>query len=97
MPKRNPHNCLMALSPPGEENRRWYCKYCGAEGLYEELQAAGCSYTYPPCKYCGQTPECALDCPGMMELLSGPDVHFVSDDAEMKARVDRVRRQRGNS
>lgn len=48
----------------------------------DEVEAVECSYNYPPCHYCGQTPECATDCPGIALALSGKltphvDVHIV--------------------
>jgi len=70
----NPHNWLTALSPPHTPNRRWRCEYCQLEGLYDELREVAC---YPPCEYCGQTPECAIDCHGIAEALGRPDVHLI--------------------
>jgi hypothetical protein len=58
----NPHNYLSALDPRGPADRRWECQYCGDTGTYEELLTRACSYPYPPCESCGQTPECARDC-----------------------------------
>jgi len=82
MRKLNPHNSLVALDPPRKHPpRRWRCSYCGIEGTLEEVNAVECSYEYPPCEYCGQTPECAIDCPGISMALSGEltpevDVHI---------------------
>ena len=69
---------LSAIDPPGTPlaRRRWKCNYCHMEGTYDALQAQPCAYVYPPCPYCGQTPECALDCEGIALALSGehPDL-----------------------
>lgn len=75
--KMNPHNYLEALDPPRKHPpRRWKCYWCHAEGTYEELQAIECTYEYPPCEVCGQTPECAPDCAGMAAALSNPRIHI---------------------
>lgn len=66
---------LNAVSPPGAANRSWRCRYCGAAGTWEELAEKPCTHVYPPCKTCGQTPECAADCPAVLEALGRPDVH----------------------
>jgi hypothetical protein len=71
----NPHNWMTALDPPGRSDRRWQCNYCGDTGTMEEVRSRPCAHVYPPCAYCGQTPECALDCPGIAKALSGDDVH----------------------
>lgn len=70
----NPHNWLTALDPPGNYDRRWRCNYCDEEGLFGELmgpEASECSFDYPPCEHCGQTPECAPDCMGAWSALKG--------------------------
>ena len=74
---KNPHMSLVALSPPGTENRIWKCTYCHEEGLMDEIRKTECSFVYPPCEHCGQTPECALDCSGIAMLLADPRVHLV--------------------
>ena len=71
MPK-NPHNSLIAIDPPRKHPpRRWRCDYCGVVGTLDEVNKVECSYEYPPCEYCGQTPECAPDCKGVALALSG--------------------------
>jgi len=76
---KNPHNWMSALDPPREDykSRRWQCQYCKAIGTLEELRAAECSHVYPPCKTCGQTPECAPDCKGVLAALSQPGVRVI--------------------
>lgn len=78
----NPHNSIVALSPPGIKNRRWKCRYCGEEGSCDDLmgpeQKNPCSHVYPPCKFCGQTPTCAANCTGIAAALSSPDVRVIS-------------------
>lgn len=79
--KKNPHNHLTALDPPRESPpRRWRCRYCGAEGLMDDLLAIACTHVYPPCSYCGQTPECASDCRGIAEALSMPGIQLIDDN-----------------
>ncbi len=75
---RNPHNYLIRLTPKGEIGP-WRCQMCNAEGLLEELRAVDCKFEYPPCKWCGQTPECAEDCVGIGLALSSPDVLVIGD------------------
>jgi len=71
---KNPHNLLVALDPPRDAPpRRWRCRYCGVEGLWEEVDAAACTYVYPPCDHCGQTPTCAKDCAGIAMALASLD------------------------
>ena len=43
----------------------------------DEVQNVECTYVYPPCKHCGLSGECAVDCPGMMALLGDPKVRVV--------------------
>lgn len=76
--KLNPHMRLTAIDPPRESPpRRWRCHYCKATGLMDEVRKIACTYVYPPCEFCGQTPECSLDCPGMAAALGAPGVHVV--------------------
>lgn len=56
----NPHNLLTRQGAPPKD--AWHCKYCNAKGTLKELEAKACTYVYPPCDVCGQTPECAPDC-----------------------------------
>jgi hypothetical protein len=93
----NPHNRRRGIDPPGQENRRWLCVYCGQSGLWDELEALECTFVYPPCEYCGLTPECAPDCKGIMAILGSKNVHVVTDDVQMKARVEHERNHRGQA
>jgi hypothetical protein len=76
MERLNPHNSLLAIDPPGTQNRRWRCQYCGVEGFYENLRTVACTYVYPPCDHCGETPECAPDCKGIAAALSDGGVYL---------------------
>ncbi len=62
----------------------WRCNYCGATGPLDDLQGKPCPYDHPPCKYCGQTPECALDCPGITAALARPDVYVIGGVERLK-------------
>ena len=81
----NPHCWLTAIDPPcpigatAEEGarRRWQCQYCPANGTMDELHQIECTYVYPPCSVCGQTPECAKDCKFMAAIMGSPAVHVV--------------------
>jgi hypothetical protein len=92
MKSKNPHMSTTALGPspvPGarypftpEESakiaaRKWMCTYCKLTGTLEEIRAVACSYVYPPCEYCGQTPECAINCAGIVAALGAPGVYVV--------------------
>lgn len=71
----NPHNRIVAIDPPRKSPpRRWRCHYCAAVGLYDELRAVPCTFVYPPCATCGETPECAPDCRGVLAALATPGV-----------------------
>jgi hypothetical protein len=76
----NPHNDCRTASPPGK-NRVWRCVMCGDEGPLDDLMGPGqkrpCGYVYPPCKGCGQTPTCAVDCPLIARALADPNVHVI--------------------
>lgn len=71
----NPHNWLTRLGEPPLD--RWECQYCHAAGTFAELVASECSYEYPPCPYCGETPQCASNCPGILIGLTSPGVHVI--------------------
>ena len=77
----NPHNRIVALDPPGTENRTWRCHYCGEIGSHDDLagpeQKNPCSYVYPSCFSCGQTPTCAPDCVGIAKALKSNGVRVV--------------------
>ena len=70
------HMSCVALDPPGAPNRRWRCSYCKAQGFYDEMmgpkRTIACTHVYPPCKTCGQTPECAPDCAAILGVLNNP-------------------------
>ena len=66
-PKLNPHNHLSRQGAPPVDS--WLCRYCGDKGTYEELLKRACGHVYPPCDSCGQAPECARDCSGVLAAL----------------------------
>ena len=84
---KNPHMSLTAIDPPCPHDRsakcncattrRWRCHYCGAADRLDPLRATECTHVYPPCKTCGQTPECAPDCKGVLAALSQPGVTVI--------------------
>lgn len=67
---------MRAIDPP-RTARRWRCDYCGMIDTFDNLRAVPCTYVYPPCKVCGQTPECAPDCAGVLAILGAPGVHVI--------------------
>ena len=77
----NPHNHIIAIDPPGM-NRRWECRLCNEIGSCDDLvgpaQKNACTHVYPPCPWCGQTPECAADCAGIAAALKTPEVKVIS-------------------
>jgi len=75
----------------------WRCTHCGYQGTWDETVANLCEADLPPCRYCKQTPECAIDCPGILALLGSPDVNVVTDDPKMRAMIDRARKGRGST
>ena len=46
------------------------------DDLVGPKQKHPCGYDYPPCPDCGQTPECAPDCPGIAAVLGRPDIYL---------------------
>lgn len=84
--KKNPHVWLSAIDPPREAPpRRWRCRYCGLTGTYDEVRAVACSHVYPPCKTCGQAPECAPNCLGVLDALGLPGVVVLDVAGEVDA------------
>lgn len=73
---KNPHNWLTNV---GDD--LWECMYCKTQGSFDEMnepdaKAIGieyvpCTYEYPPCDSCGQTPTCAPDCKGVVAAIAG--------------------------
>jgi hypothetical protein len=63
----NPHNLIRRQGDPPHD--WWKCHYCHQEGTLETMNKRTCTYDYPSCDDCGQTPECAPDCPGMIRVL----------------------------
>jgi len=74
----NPHNHLRRTKPKPQD--WWECQYCKENGTLTHLSEVECSYEYPPCDYCGQTPECARDCRGVIEALSDPNIYIAGQD-----------------
>jgi len=72
----NPHNYLKKID---WEKLIWKCQYCGVIGTIEELDKIECSYQYPPCRWCGQTPICASDCIGIRIALSDPRIYIAGN------------------
>jgi len=70
----NPHNHIVRQGRPPKD--LWECQYCGMVDVYDDLRATACSYVYPPCEHCGQTPECAPDCSGIAAALATPGVRL---------------------
>ncbi|MBW2672341.1 MAG: hypothetical protein JRD89_02845 [Deltaproteobacteria bacterium] len=75
IPDKNPHNWLSRIA-----DDRWACQYCGLEGTIEDIDAMACTHEYPPCKYCGLTPICAVDCPGVWQALMSPEVYLAGQE-----------------
>lgn len=71
----NPHNYLKRVGEPPRD--LWCCEYCKDEGTMEALRSRACTFVYPPCEHCGQTPECAKDCAGMAGVLSMPGIYVI--------------------
>ena len=81
---KNPHMSITAISNREDlsstpSRRLWRCDYCGVEGLMDDVRAQACTYVYPPCTYCGQTPECAVDCRGVLDALGRSNVHVIGE------------------
>ncbi len=63
------------------------CWYCGQilpwdvdkDGMIN-IRPFGCVERHPPCKWCGEEPECAPDCVGIRMALSDPDVYVAGGD-----------------
>lgn len=76
---------------------KWRCPDCGKRGTWKQMEPKTCTADLPPCTSCGQTPECAHDCPFMMALLGSSAVTLVTDDLDLKARVEQAKRRGGKS
>jgi hypothetical protein len=75
----NPHNRLVALDTKLNAATKWRCTYCGFEGTYDECLESPCMHVYPPCDYCGQTPECAEDCSRIQAIVNDENIRFVGN------------------
>ena len=76
VPGSNPHCLLSRVGPFGPHSPVWECDYCKEIGSMEEMQQATCTFDYPPCEHCGETPECAKDCSGMAAVLGDPNIYL---------------------
>ncbi len=75
IPDVNPHLSLRRLNATGQEGY-WECNGCSLRGWIEDFNLACAAPPPPPCSYCGLTPICAVDCKGILELLTSPRVHI---------------------
>jgi hypothetical protein len=54
------------------DNALWKCQECGLAGSMGWFEENVCpNPNLEPCKYCSVALQCAIDCPGMGELLGG--------------------------
>lgn len=77
------HPSMTALSrphEPGDPERQWICYDCGQTGTIDELRKKHCTAILPPCKACGMTPECELDCAGIAAALGAHGVEVIGMD-----------------
>jgi hypothetical protein len=75
--KKNPHMHLVPLEPPPRDSTAlWRCVDCQQEDRLDALRARSCTFEHAPCPHCGETPECAIDCPGIAQALSDPSVYI---------------------
>ena len=82
-----PHNMLThSKDENGKFIDHWICEYCKQDGTYDEVHSKECTHVYPPCDSCGQTPECAIDCSGVLGALQGaidnPNINVTGLDPE---------------
>lgn len=76
----NPHKDMRPLLPPGTGPRNWVCQFCAVmRPELAELNAVECSYSYQPCKTCGESPECAPDCQSVADALNQSGVYVIND------------------
>jgi hypothetical protein len=79
-PPTKRHGNLRPLDSSGTPGRRWRCIDCGTEAT--GIPTGECTAPdQPPCKWCGRTPICAIDCEGVKaalglaaEVIGPPDV-----------------------
>ena len=84
-PRINPHNWVSRIDRDTRNRSKgllWLCRYCSVLGTLEELDKLPCSFEYPPCDYCGDTPTCTRDCKGMAAVLSMPGVVVIGGLAD---------------
>lgn len=85
----NPHNLMTRTAAPPID--AWRCDFCKKSGTFKGLRKTECTYVYPPCKYCGETPECARDCAGMLAALGSPGVEVIGATPELKREIRRAK------
>lgn len=76
---KNPHITLIRQGKPPLD--WWICKYCHQQGTYDEIENIECSYIYPPCEHCGQTPICAFNCEGILNALANSNIYIAGFEA----------------
>lgn len=74
-----PHIHMVATENRGHPDRKWVCVNCDvpAEADINDLGKTSCTYTPPPCEFCGETPICAQDCAGIAQLFARADVYVI--------------------
>ncbi len=83
VPDINPHMTLLRASPKGTSPSLHRCQECNIVGTLKEVNVVPCTFEYPPCKSCGNTPICAWDCKGIWEVFNNPDVYVTGADHEV--------------
>lgn len=74
------HGNLRPLDPGGTPGRRWKCIDCGDEAV--GIPTSECTAPdRPPCRWCGQTPVCAINCEGVLTALAFADKVIGPPDA----------------
>lgn len=72
--ERLPHQAMIRQDQKGVEGI-FKCPACGEVGTLDHLFEVSCIERPPPCPYCGGTPFCEIDCPGVWGAIKDRDVY----------------------
>lgn len=69
-----PHGDLRRITRGKDD---WACVDCNARGKIDDLRQEACpSFDPEPCDYCNVSVQCAIDCPGIAEVLGSENIYL---------------------
>ena len=62
------------------QGKKWKCMDCKQEGDLGSMSELNCEHKLPPCKTCGQTPECAPNCKAVLLAIHEEGNYVAGED-----------------